>query len=84
MSARDPLERKAAADEVIERAASELRRLLHEAVAGLQPFPPFPGAFFTNASRPSLREQPASIAAALSYARMASFMSFGLGLTSKA
>ena len=43
----DPLARKAQADLVIERAADQLRLLLHEAVARLDPFPPFPGAFFS-------------------------------------
>lgn len=45
----DPLERKAAADLVIDRAALQLRTLLQEAARELRPFPPFPGAFFTNA-----------------------------------
>jgi len=45
----DPLARKAEADLILERAASQLRRLLREAAAELRPFPPFPGAFFTNA-----------------------------------
>jgi hypothetical protein len=45
----DPLAAKAQADLVVERAAAELRELLHGAVARLRPFPPFPGAFFTNA-----------------------------------
>jgi hypothetical protein len=45
----EPLAVKAAADLAVERAAGQLRRLLHEAVARLRPFPPFPGAFFTNA-----------------------------------
>ncbi|MCS7276475.1 MAG: hypothetical protein NZ695_05620 [Dehalococcoidia bacterium] len=43
----DPLELKAEADEVLERTARRLRQLLQEAVARLDPFPPFPGAFFT-------------------------------------
>ena len=43
----DPLARKAHADLIVERAADQLRRLLHEAVQKLDPFPPFPGAFFT-------------------------------------
>lgn len=41
--------RKAQADAVLERTALQLRQLLHEATARLRPFPPFPGAFFTNA-----------------------------------
>ncbi len=49
MNTPDPLERKAAADLVIDRAAQQLRLLLHEAAKELRPFPPFPGAFFTNA-----------------------------------
>ena len=37
------------ADSIIERAAQQLRVLLQEAARELRPFPPFPGAFFTNA-----------------------------------
>lgn len=43
----DPLELKAEADAILERAAERLRALLHEATARLDPFPPFPGAFFS-------------------------------------
>jgi len=43
----DPLVHKAHADLIVERAADQLRRLLQEAVQKLDPFPPFPGAFFT-------------------------------------
>jgi len=43
----DPLTRKRQADEIIETTARQLRDLLHEAVAQLDPFPPFPGSFFT-------------------------------------
>jgi hypothetical protein len=43
----DPMELKAEADAVLERAAARLRQLLKEATAQLDPFPPFPGAFFT-------------------------------------
>lgn len=43
----DPLDYKAEADEALERLARQLRRLLHEAAAQLDPFPPFPGAFFS-------------------------------------
>jgi hypothetical protein len=43
----DPLAHKAHADLIVERAAEQLRRLLHEAAQKLDPFPPFPGAFFT-------------------------------------
>ncbi len=39
--------RKMQADVIIETAAQQLRQLLHEAVAQFDPFPPFPGAFFT-------------------------------------
>ncbi len=43
----DPLEYKNEADAALERAADRLRRLLREAAAQLDPFPPFPGAFFS-------------------------------------
>jgi hypothetical protein len=43
----DPLEMKYDADAVIERAADRLRAILLDAVARLDPFPPFPGAFFS-------------------------------------
>ena len=43
----DPLEYKNEADATLERAAGHLRRLLQEAAAQLDPFPPFPGAFFS-------------------------------------
>jgi hypothetical protein len=45
----DPMARKAQADLLLERAALQLRQLLEEAAGQLRPFPPFPGAFFTNA-----------------------------------
>jgi len=45
----DPLARKTSADLLIGRAAQQLRTLLEEAARELRPFPPFPGAFFTNA-----------------------------------
>jgi hypothetical protein len=45
----DPLARKAQADAIVERAAEGLRQLLQEAVARLDPFPSFPGAYFTLA-----------------------------------
>lgn len=45
----DPLAAKAQADLIVERAAQQLRKLLHDLVAQLDPFPPFPGAFFTYA-----------------------------------
>ena len=47
--ATDPLLRKAQADVVIDRTASQLRELLHQACAELRPFPPFPNALFTHA-----------------------------------
>ena len=43
----DPLEMKYDADAVIERAADRLRAILLDAVTRLDPFPPFPGAFFS-------------------------------------
>jgi len=43
----DALEYKNEADMVLERAAERLRAVLHEATARLDPFPPFPGAFFS-------------------------------------
>ncbi len=44
----DPLEYKVEADEALDRLAQRLRRLLQEAAGQLEPFPPFPGAFFTH------------------------------------
>lgn len=44
----DPMARKRRADVIIETTAGELRELLLEAAARLQPFPPFPGSFFTH------------------------------------
>ncbi len=43
----DPLELKYDADAVLERAADRLRAVLEDAVQRLDPFPPFPGAFFS-------------------------------------
>jgi hypothetical protein len=43
----DPMEYKDEADAVLERTAERLRRLLGAAAAQLDPFPPFPGAFFS-------------------------------------
>jgi hypothetical protein len=43
----DPFEYKHEADAVLERAAERLSRVLQEAAARLNPFPPFPGAFFS-------------------------------------
>ena len=54
MQANDALARKTQADLVIERAAQQLRLLLEETAKSLRPFPPFPGAFFTNAVEVSL------------------------------
>jgi hypothetical protein len=45
----DPMALKVEADRIVERAAADLRARLQQAVARRQPFPPFPGAFFTNA-----------------------------------
>ncbi len=45
----DPLAHKAQADALVEQSAQRLRALLQEAVSHLDPFPPFPGAFFTYA-----------------------------------
>ena len=42
-----PLEYKEEADAAMERAASRLRHLLQESASRLDPFPPFPGAFFS-------------------------------------
>lgn len=45
----DPLLRKSQADMLLERTALQLQQLLQEACAELDPFPPFPNSFFTNA-----------------------------------
>lgn len=45
----DPLAHKAQADALMEQTAQRLRELLHQAVSRLDPFPPYPGAFFTHA-----------------------------------
>jgi hypothetical protein len=42
----ESMARKAQADFVIERAAQQLREVLHAAIAQLDPFPPYPGSFF--------------------------------------
>jgi hypothetical protein len=47
VSEKGPMARKVQADVVIETAARQMRELLQEAVARLDPFPPFPGSFFT-------------------------------------
>lgn len=49
MPEQDALSRKMQADVIIDRAAQQLQLLLEEAARELRPFPPFPGAFFTNA-----------------------------------
>jgi hypothetical protein len=49
MPSNEALARKTQADLIIDRAAQQLRVLLEEAAKELRPFPPFPGAFFTNA-----------------------------------
>jgi hypothetical protein len=54
MNANEALARKTQADLIIERSAQQLRLLLEEAAKALRPFPPFPGAFFTNAVEVSL------------------------------
>jgi hypothetical protein len=56
----DPLARKNQADRIVERAAEQIRGLLHEAVARLDPFPPFPGAFFSY----GIEVEPAGVAGA--------------------
>jgi hypothetical protein len=43
----DPLELKYDADAALERAADRMRAILQDAVQRLDPFPPFPGAFFS-------------------------------------
>ena len=50
----DALARKQQADLLVERTAQQLRLLLEEIARSLRPFPPFPGAFFTNAVEVSL------------------------------
>ena len=49
LDAREALARKTQADRVLERAVDQFRDLMKEAAKALRPFPPFPGAFFTNA-----------------------------------
>ncbi len=43
----EPLARKAQADLILDRAAEQLRVIVHALVEQLDPFPSFPGAFFT-------------------------------------
>lgn len=45
----DPLEIKSRADALLEGTAERLGELLRQAAAQLDPFPPYPGAFFTFA-----------------------------------
>lgn len=45
----DPLARKAQADLIVERAAGQLRMIVAELAGRTDPFPPFPGAYFTDA-----------------------------------
>ncbi|MFQ5472586.1 MAG: hypothetical protein ACE5FA_06865 [Dehalococcoidia bacterium] len=47
MSETDPIQYKREADAALERTADRLRALLAEAAQQLDPFPPFPGAFFS-------------------------------------
>ena len=49
MTEANPLQYKRDADAALERVAGRLRDILEEAAQQLDPFPPFPGAFFTNA-----------------------------------
>ena len=42
----DPLARQAHADLVLDRAAQQLRDILHAAVAAIDPFPPYPASFY--------------------------------------
>ena len=43
----EPLARKAQADLILDRAAEQLRAIVKSLAEQLDPFPPFPGAFFT-------------------------------------
>ncbi len=43
----EPLARKAQADLILDRAAEQLRAIVKSLADQLDPFPPFPGAFFT-------------------------------------
>jgi hypothetical protein len=45
----DPQVRQATAHIMLERAASQLREMLHEAASELDPFPPFMGSLFVRA-----------------------------------
>jgi hypothetical protein len=46
MTAEDPMTQRALADAIVQRAADQLRDLLRQVAAGIDPFPPFPGAMF--------------------------------------
>jgi hypothetical protein len=43
----EPLARKAQADLIVDRAAEQLRGIVKDLAGRLDPFPPFPGAFFS-------------------------------------
>jgi len=43
----EPLARKAQADLIVDRAAEQLRVVVKDLAERLDPFPPFPGAFFS-------------------------------------
>ena len=43
----DPLARKVQADVILDRAAAQMRTIVKDLVERLDPFPPFPGAFFS-------------------------------------
>ena len=43
----EPLARKAQADLIVDRAAEQLRKIVKDLAEQLDPFPPFPGAFFS-------------------------------------
>ena len=44
----DPLQQRAFADAIVERASDQLRQLLQQLARAGQPFPPFPGAMFVH------------------------------------
>lgn len=46
MTAEDPLTQRALADAMVQRTADQLRDLLQQVAAAIDPFPPFPGAMF--------------------------------------
>ncbi len=47
VAGRDTLHYRAHADAIMERAADQLRELLRELAASIEPFPEFPGSFFS-------------------------------------